>query len=226
VPGTERRLEQEKKQEQVKRLAQQAARIEAFLAAHGPKRSKQGQELQSNVMDNESAKMFTAHGVLQGYNSQALVDAKHQVIVHAEAFGNGQDYGHVPPMLEGAKENVQAIGLPEDYFAGKIFSADSNYHSEENLKTCAQAQLEAYIPDPHLRRRDPRFARQARHQSSTDEKFTEADFPSDRDQDCYRCPGGKVLKLRARRHQVENNRYRRYEAQEAEGQGCPLREQC
>lgn len=218
--------DQQKRQEQLKRLEKQAARIAAFLATNEPKRGKQGQELQSNVTDNESAKMLTAHGVLQGYNSQALVDAKHQVIVHAEAFGNGQDYGHVPPMLKGAKAHVQAIGLGEDYFAGKILSADSNYHSEENLKTCAQEQLDAYIPDTHFRHRDPRFATQVRHQPSTEEKFTEADFSYDREQECYRCPGGKVLKLRARRHQVENNIYRRYEAEEADCQGCPFREQC
>ena len=221
-----RRAEQQRRHEQLQRLERQAARIEAFLAANEPKRGKQGQELQSNIADNESAKMFTAHGVVQGYNSQALVDARHQVIVHAEAFGNGQDYGHVPPMLEGAKANVQAIGLPEDYFAGKIFSADSNYHSEENLKKCAQEQLDAYIPDPLFRQRDPRFATQGRHQSPTDEKFTEADFSYDQEQDRYYCPGGKVLKLKARRHQIKHNLYRRYEAQERDCRGCPLREPC
>ena len=221
-----RPAEPQRRQAQLKRLEKQAARIEAFLAANEPKRGKQGQELQSNVTDNESAKMFTAHGVLQGYNSQALVDAKHQVIVHAEAFGNGQDYGHVPPMLEGAKVNVQAIGLPEEYFAGKILSADSNYHSEENLKTCAQEQLDAYIPDPHFRRRDPRFATQGRHHPPTEEKFTGADFRYDQGQDRYYCPGGKVLKLKARRHQIENNIFRRYEAEEADCRSCPLREQC
>jgi hypothetical protein len=207
-------------------LEQQAVRIEAFLATHDPKRGKQGQELQSNVTDTESAQMFTAHGVLQGYNSQALVDAKQQVIVHAQAFGNGQDYGHVPPMLEGAKAKVQAIGLGEDYFAGTILSADSNYHSEENLQACAHEQLDAYIPDNPFRHRDPRFATQARHHPLPDEQFTEAAFTSDPERDCYRCPGGNVLKLRARRHQVENNLYRRYEAEEADCQGCPLREQC
>jgi len=221
-----RPVEQQRHHDQLKRLERQAARIAAFLAANEPKRGKQGQELQSNVTDNESAKMFTAHGVLQGYNSQALVDAKHQVIVHAEAFGNGQDYGHVPPMLEGAKANVQAIGLPEEYFAGKILSADSNYHSEENLKACAQTQLDAYIPDPHCRHRDPRFATQGRHHPPTEEKLTGADFTYDQERDCYRCPGGKVLKLKARRHQIGNNLFRRYEAEEADCRGCPLREHC
>jgi transposase len=220
------RSEQQRKQEQLERLEHQAARIEAFLAANDPKRGKQGHEIQSNVTDNDSAKMFTAHGVLQGYNSQALVDAKHQVIVHAEAFGNGQDYGHVRPMLDGAKENMQALGLGKDYFSGKILSADSNYHSEENLQACAQAQLDAYIPDTHFRHRDPRFATQARHQPPTAEKFTEADFIYDREQECYRCPGGKVLKLKARCHQIKNNLYRRYEAEEADWRSWPLREQC
>jgi hypothetical protein len=124
VLGPGRLLEQEKKQEQLKGLERQAARIEAFLVANEPKRGQQGHEVQSNVTDNESAKMFTAHGVLQGYNSQALVDAKHQIILQAGAFGNGQDYGHVALMLEGAKENTKPIGLGEEYFAGTIFSAD------------------------------------------------------------------------------------------------------
>ena len=201
APGTE----QQRRQAQLKRLEQHAARIEAFLATHDPKRGKQGQELQSNVTDNELAKMFIAHGVLQGYNSQALVDARHQVIIPAEACGTGQDYGHVAPRLAGAKESTKAIGLGEEYLAGKSLSADSNYHSEENLKACAQERLDAYIPETHFRHRDPRFATQARHQPPTEEKFTEADFRYDQERACYRCPGGKVLKLKARRHQIKNH---------------------
>jgi transposase len=171
-PGSE----PDRVQEQIARLEKQAARIEQFLAQNEPKRGKRGKELQSNVTDNDSAKMQTAHGVIQGYNGQALVDAKHQVIVHAAAFGNGQDYGHVAPMLEGAKANGKAIGLPEEYFEGKILSADSNYHSEANLTTCVQAKLDAYIPDPHFRQRDPRFATQDRHKPHPQEQFTLEDF--------------------------------------------------
>ena len=33
--------------------------------------------------------MPSAHGVVQGYNGIAAVDSKHQVVVHAEAFGEG-----------------------------------------------------------------------------------------------------------------------------------------
>jgi hypothetical protein len=42
---------------------------------------------------------MTSHDTIQGYNGQALVDKKHQVIVHAEAFGRGQDHDHISPML-------------------------------------------------------------------------------------------------------------------------------
>jgi transposase len=222
----ESRAEPDKVQEQIARLEKQAARIENFLAQNEPKQGKRGKELQSNVTDNDSAKMQTAHGVIQGYNGQALVDSTHQVIVHAEAFGNGQDYGHVAPMLEGAKATVHAIGLPADYFEGKLFSADSNYHSEGNLEKCACEKLDAYIPDPHFRARDPRFATQGRHKPPTAEAFTLADFTYDKEHDCYTCPSGKVLKLEARRHKIGNNIYRRYEADEADCHACPLREKC
>ncbi|MFQ6113162.1 MAG: IS1182 family transposase, partial [bacterium] len=57
-----------------------------------PKPGKTKAEIQSNVTDNESAKMPTSDGVIRGYNAQALVDDKHQIIVNAQAFGNGQDH--------------------------------------------------------------------------------------------------------------------------------------
>ena len=57
------RSEQDKAQEQIERLEKQAARIAAFLEKNAPKRGKRGKELQSNVTDNDSAKMQTAHGV-------------------------------------------------------------------------------------------------------------------------------------------------------------------
>ncbi len=54
--------------------------------------------------------MVSSHGTIQGYNGQAFVDSKHQVIIHGEAFGTGQDHHLIPPMLDGAKENIKAIG--------------------------------------------------------------------------------------------------------------------
>jgi hypothetical protein len=48
----------------------------------------------------------------------------------------------------------------------------------------------------------------------------------DKEHDYYVCPNDKVLKLEARRHKIGNNLYRRYEADAADCNVCPLREKC
>jgi len=167
------------RKKQVERLQRKADRIEGFLKDNGPKIGKQGSEIQSNITDNESCKMMSSHGIIQGYNGQALVDDKHQVIVHAEVFGEAQDHHLIPPMLDGAKENLEAIGQSEDYFEGKILTADSNYHDPTNLKKCDEEQLDAYIPDKRFRKRDPRFQSEKDQRRRTVERFTlNTDFRS------------------------------------------------
>ena len=147
---------------QVERLRRKAERIRQFLKENGEKIGRTGKEIKSNVTDNESANMMTSHGVVQGYNGQAVVDGKFQVIVHGEAFGEGQDHYHVGPMVEGAKENLKALGHPEDCLEDKVLVADSNYSSPANLEACREEKLDAYIPDKDFRTRDPRFATQER----------------------------------------------------------------
>ena len=78
------------REQQVQRLQKQAERLEKRLKDNGPKYGTTGKEISSNLTDIESAKMKTSHGVIQEYNSQALIYAKHQVIIHTEAFGRGQ----------------------------------------------------------------------------------------------------------------------------------------
>lgn len=58
----------------IRNLERKAKRIEEFLSENAPKIGSQGKEIQSNVIDNESAKMATSHGVVQGYNANAMVD--------------------------------------------------------------------------------------------------------------------------------------------------------
>jgi transposase len=211
------------RQQQAEKLQKKAELIETWLAENQPKQGAAGREKQSNVTDNESAKMMTSHGAVQGYNSQALIDAKHQVIVHGEAFGDGQDHGHVPPMLSGALENLQSLGHEADYFKGKVLTADSNYHTQVNLKECQELGLDAYIPDRKFRNRDPRFATQKRRQMR---RFTLKDFHHDEALDRYICPNGKVLKLRVKRKLDHGHLYRKYYAAEKDCQTCPLRLRC
>jgi hypothetical protein len=90
------------------------------------------------------------------------VDSTDQVIIHAEPFGESEDLHLIPAVLDGAKENMGAIGCGEDYFEGKILTADSNDQSPLNLKKCEEEGLDAYISDKRFRRRNPRFEREHR----------------------------------------------------------------
>jgi transposase len=213
------------RERQVQRLQKQAERLEKWLQENKAKHGTTGQEISSNVTDNDSAKLKTSHGVIQGYNSQALIDAKHQVIIHGEAFGNGQDYAHGPPMLEGARKNLQNLGQGDEYFADKIFTADTNYHSETNLRKCQEMGLDAYIPDRHFRRRDPRYAAQQRYWPRQ-KRFILEDFHYEEATDHYRCPQGKRLRRKAKKAFRDGLVHRIYVAEEQDCQCCPLHLRC
>jgi transposase len=217
--------DQTTREKQVQRLQKQAERLDRWLKENQAKYGTTKKEISSNVTDNDSAKMRTSHGVVQGYNSQALVDAKHQVILHAEAFGRGQDHAHGPPMLDGAVENLKSLGHSEEYFAGKIFTADTNYHSETNIRKCQELRLDAYIPDLYFRRRDPRYATQQRYWPRR-KTFILEDFRYDEAPDQYVCPNGKRLKRKVKYILRDGLVQRGYIADEQDCQLCPLRPRC
>jgi transposase len=211
------------RQQQVEKLQQKAELMDQWLAENQPKQGAAGREKQSNITDNDSATMMTSHGVVQGYNSQALIDGKHQVIVHGEAFGNGQDHGHIPPMLEGTLANLQSLGYGAECLTGKILTADSNYHTQVNLRKCQELGVDAYIPDRKFRNRDPRFATQKRQQAR---RFTLKDFHHEESLDQYICPQGKILRLLVKRVLDHGHLYRKYIAAEKDCQTCPLKSRC
>ena len=214
------------KSRQIERLRHKAERIERWLKQNPPKMGRQGREIKSNVTDNESAIMVTSHGTIQGYNGQAFVDSKDQVIVHAEAFGESQDLHLVPAVLDGAKENMRAIGCGEDYFVGKTLTADSNYHSPPNLKKCEEEGLDAYIPDKRFRRRDPRFEREHRQRQRRTDRLTLADFEHQEERDEYRCPHGEVFRLQVKTAIADGVIYRGYHSDGKGCRGCELKARC
>ena len=225
-------VERQKKRE--RRFQLQVERLNEFLKDREPKRGSDGKEIQSNVIDNESVKMPSSHGVIQGYNAQALVDSKHQVILAAEAFAS-QDHENLEPMLAGAKKNATAIGKDETYFQGKQLTADSNYHSFNSLTLCQDEKIDAYIPDIQFRKRDPRFADQERFKDGVHGRhrpnaksslFTASDFSFDPGKQVYLCPQGKEMTCYARN---QTNRYRTYDLYRARVEdcaACPVKARC
>jgi transposase len=185
----------------IQRLENKAKRIEKFLSEEEPKIGAQGKEIQSNITDNDSAKMATSHGVIQGYNANAMVDEAHQVVVQAEAFGCVDDGRLMRPMIDGANRNFEAIGLGEEALDKKIVSADTGYYSLENLEVCRDEHLDAYIPDKQFRKRDPRFSDAGRYRRPTYKNslrrkkrwFTVDDFTFDDKTQKLICPAGHAL---------------------------------
>jgi transposase len=213
------------REQQIDKLQKQADRIEKWLKQNEAKIGVNKKELRSNVTDNDSAKMYSAHGTVQGYNAQALVDSKHQVIVHGEAIGKGLDNDNLAPVVDGAKKNLESIGKGKDYFQGKILTADSSYHSVTNIAKCNEENLDAYIPDNKFRNRDKRFATRVSYRPRS-KKFSFADFDYDGDKDEYLCPNGKQLKRFGKTGRHKGKLLRRYVSKETDCRHCQLRAKC
>ena len=64
-------------------------------------------EVKNNITDNESCKMTTSKGTIQGYNGIAAADAAHQVIIDAKAYGDGQEHHTLIPTLLAIEERYR-----------------------------------------------------------------------------------------------------------------------
>lgn len=228
--------DRDRREDRINRLRKKADRIEKFLDENEPKQGKRGKEIQSNITDNESAKMMTSHGVVQGYNANAVVDEKAQIVVHPKVFGDGEDSDHAGPMLEGAKQNLEAAGR-EEPLKDVTFSADTSYYSIENLESCKEHQVDAYIPDRDFRRRDPRFAEAQRHRRSVDKHkkrykskkqwFTPDDFTWDDRTQKLICPAGEALYKNGTSYETKDGHLAiSYRAPKRACTGCHLRSKC
>jgi len=91
----------------VETLSKRVLKIRAWLNHNDDKPGKTGKPRKSNITDNESAKMKTHRGVIQGYDGVAATDGKHQVIVQAEAFGEAQEHDLLEPMVKEIRKNFQ-----------------------------------------------------------------------------------------------------------------------
>ena len=86
-------------------LRDKVKKIKDWLKDNDDKPGSGNKPRKSNVTDNESAAMKTSHGVIQGYNGVAVADEKHQVIVHAKAFGAAQEHDLLKPRND--RENTK-----------------------------------------------------------------------------------------------------------------------
>lgn len=206
-----------------------AKQIRAWLTANPTDRQGTTGLRKSNRTDNESAKMATGKGVIQGYTGVAAVDAKHQIIVEAQAHGTGAEQECLVPI-------VMAITplLTRD----SLITADAGYHSEANLARLAERHVDALIADNLMRARDDRFATQGRHQEGpsplhdktrtveTASTFQPSDFTYDPVARTCGCPAGKSLYRKGRQLATKGHLADRFQGAKRDCGPCPLRAQC
>jgi transposase len=214
--------------DRMERLQGEARRIRQFLATHAERRSAKGAIRKSNVTDNDSAKMATQKGVIQGYTAVAAVDESAQIIVAAHALGSGSEQAVLLPMVD----QTRALRTDET-----IITADAGYHSEENLRGLCERAVPALIADGLMRKRDPRFAGQARHKVKPDPlydktakpsivRFQPKDFTFDAIAGTCICPAGKNLYSAGSACSINGRKYHKFRGAQRDCVPCELRARC
>jgi transposase len=224
------------RERQIRTLRAAVKKVKGFLAESDDKVGPSGRVKKSNLTDNESAKMKTAHGVIQGYDGLAVVDAKHQVVVHAQAFGEAQEHGLLVPMLEGTRENFRTIAKPREVLKHAKVTADSGFHSEANAKYLFEQRIDGYLADTMFRKRDPRFAGAERHvpkraaepwaRRETRDLYKAADFRIAEDLSHAICPAGRRLYRNGRHCDIGGFEAVKFTGAKRDCGRCELRSQC
>ena len=224
-------LDAEREARTIERLSREAEHIRSWLTQH-PKdrRGPTGGLRKSNRTDNESAKMATSKGVIQGYTGVATVDAQHQIVVDAQAHGTGSEQELLLPVVDAV---TPLLGN------NTALVADAGYHSEDNLKGLSERDVDAWIADPQMRQRDERFADQSKHKAKPEPLhdksakpakpgacFKPADFEFDKATRCCICPAGKQLYGNGSECTINGYRAMKFQGAKQDCRPCSLRSQC
>ena len=228
-----------------KKRAKQAAdtltsafdKIDHFLKTTQPRmgKGKITKEVKSNITDNQSAKMTTSKGTIQGYNGVATVDKKHQIIIDAQAFGEGQEHHTLQPVLDTIKHRYQRLSFSNNIFNDQtIITADTGFANEANNEYLHKNNINAYIPDNKFRSRDPKFAQQkTRYGKRTDYKkektvsvIPASEFNLEPKQKRCTCPAGEDMWLKNEGLDQRGNYKLFFEGRLSKCRDCSLKKQC
>jgi hypothetical protein len=75
-----------------------------------------------------------------------------------EAFGAAQEQELLLPMIEGTRKNFETTGNKQDVFEKVKLTADSEFHTEANMKGVIAQGIDAYIAGTQFRKWDSRFS--------------------------------------------------------------------
>jgi len=175
-------------------------------------RLEENGETQLSKTDPDARLLVKNGQGIAGYNVQAAVDDKYNLIVASEVVNDSSDVGQLHAMAKAAKQAVGAQTLEA--------LADEGYYSSTELKACEDSAIIAYVPVPAS---NGRLEKQGR--------FSLKDFSYDGAADVYRCPAGKLLRpMKGRRNgrwQNASGRIEiRYASRKPVCRACRLKARC
>jgi transposase len=213
----------EKELNQIQTLQRACRKIKHHLQTTDEKIGHRGKPIQSNITDNDSAKMKTARGTIQGYNGVAAVDASYQIVIAAEAFGQGPENNLLEPLVDQVETN-----LGRDYLLSSKLTADSGFHNHGNLEVCDNKKMDAYIADGNFRKRDPKYKDYQRFKPKERQAkfFSSSDFTYNPNTHTCHCPNGKEMWSRGPVYEKYGNRYVAFSGYLKDCRTCPLLKRC
>ncbi len=220
---------------QKEKLDTSAHKIAQFLAHNQDKLGSNGKPVKSNITDNDSAKMTTSKGTIQGYNGIAITDDKHQIILHSQVWGSVGEQQTLKPAVIALQ--AQLDKLPKTHSTMTKFTADSGFHSKANLKFLTNTPYDCYIADTGFRSRNPLFQSSETYQTEQAKKRKKRSktgktcypitmFQFDQDALTCRCPAGNMMRLSSKNAVISGERGAQFCGYLNDCRNCTLQSQC
>jgi len=218
------------------KLDSSATKIGVFLANNQDKIGSRGKPVKSNITDPDSAKMTTSKGTIQGYNGIAINDDKHQIILQAQTWGSVGEQQTLKPAIEQLNKQLKNLGTSESLHKAK-FTADSGFHSEDNLKYLSTTGLDSYVADTQFRSRNPLFQNSETYHTEQEKRrlkrskgrarlFGREDFHFNHAKKTCICPAGKAMWLQSPNIETGGKNYSRFTGYLKDCRVCPLQKEC
>ena len=171
-------------------------------------RLEESGETQLSLTDPDARLLVKNGQGIAGYNVQAAVDDKHNLIIAGDVVNDSSDVGLLHAMAKAAKDVLEAETLQA--------LADEGYYSSTELKACEDDDIKAYVPVPEGNGRLEKVGR-----------FSLKNFSHDPAAEAYRCPAGELLRPMEGRWTNASGRVEiRYASRKATCDACQLRARC
>jgi transposase len=166
-------------------------------------------ESQISLTDPDAKSVVLHRNIVNvGYNIQAACDEKHKLLVHNDT-GNVNDTHDLAPMAIECKKILKKENLE--------VLADKGYHTGQQLQTCQDAGITAFVSPKAPSTKDIGL-------------FPVADFIYNRESDTYLCPAGNIMSTNGKYYKHsgrgKNRPYRFLRYTTPKCKGCQLREKC